>query len=318
MSTADYINDHFKNVLHATRVSEIAPNWYSVIFAKTSDSISTVFKRMIDHEIRSMPLYDDKDERYVAFVDVCDILAYIIEVVGIPTDNNETLVMTSEFKTTICAVLPDLSMRNPWNTIHKDASLQEVINIMSKTGIYRIAIVDSDGKLVSVLTQSRLVEYLASKTEEIGPLTQLPLTSLGFGNNPVIGIKENEPAINAFLKLYQFNIGGVVIYNNDDQVIGNISISDLKDIGYSLDKFSKMFITAKEFLNRKMEGSTVPHLVWTSKNDIIQTVFDKFKLHSINRIYVLDTDTKKALGVISGSDIVCLFDNKQSPPIYRR
>lgn len=313
----EYINDHFKNLLCGTRVCEIAPQWYSVIFAKTNDSISTVFKRMIDHEIRSMPLYDEKEDRYVAFVDVFDILAYLVEVVGIPTDNHEELIMRSEFKSTLCSVLPDLSMRNPWNTIHKDAPLQEVINIMSQTGIYRIAIVDSEGKLVSVLTQSRLVNFLVKKSDVIGPLTKLKISSLGFGNNPVIGIKETEPAINAFLKIYQYNIGGVVVFNDKEQVIGNISITDLKDIGYSLDKFNKIFLSAKDFLNHKIEGSGVPKLVYITKNDSVEMLFNKFKIYPINRVYVIDVDTKKPLGVISGSDIVCIFDNKQPPPVYR-
>jgi len=312
----DFMNDHFKNLLNSTRVYDIAPKWYSVIFAKTNDSISTVFKRMIDHEIRSMPLYDEKEERYIAFVDIFDILAYIVEVVGIPTDNHEELVMISEFNSTLCAVLPDLSMRNPWNTIHKDAPLQDVINILSQTGIYRIAIVDSDGKLISVLTQSRVVNFLAEKSDVIGPLTKLPIKSMGFGNNPVIGIKETEPAINAFLKIYQYNIGGVVVYNDKEQVIGNISISDLKDIGYSLDKFNRLFISSKEFLSRKIEGSHVPQLIYITKDDKIEVLFEKLRLHSINRIYVIDLETKKSLGVISGSDIVCMFDSKASPPIY--
>jgi len=272
---------------------------------------------MIDKGILALPLFDEETKRYVTFIDVFDILAYIVEVLGVPLDKNEEWALRKEFLTTKCTVLPNRSMRNPWAVISEDAPVQTAINIMAQTNLTRLAVTDSEGHLTSILTQTRLVRYLANRVNEIGPITNIPIERLGLGNNPVIGIKHTEPAINAFLKIYQYNIGGVAVFNDEDKIIGNISISDLKDVGFSLDMFRKMFVKAKQFLYRKVEGADVPRVVWVSKQSSITELLNKFKQHWIHRIYMLDPKTRKAVDVISASDMISIFDSDNPPIVFK-
>lgn len=311
------ISENFKNKLcNVTRVKDITPHWTSVVTARSSESISDVFRRMIDKGILALPLFDEETNRYVTFIDVFDILAYIVEVLGVPLDKNEEWALRKEFLTTKCTVLPNRSMRNPWAVINENASVQTAINIMSQTNLTRLAVTDQEGHLTSVLTQTRLVRYLSNRTNEIGPIANIPIERLGLGNNPVIGIKHTEPAINAFLKIYQYNIGGVAVFNDEDKIIGNISISDLKDVGFSLDMFRKMFVKAKQFLYRKIEGADVPRVVWVSKKSDITEILIKFRQHWIHRIYMLDPNTRKAVDVISASDMISVFDSDNPPIVF--
>lgn len=309
-----YISSSFKNKIEAgTKVKDITPHWTSVIMAKTNESVATVFRRLIDNGILAMPLYDDATSRYIAFVDVFDVLAYIVEVIGVPIDTNEEWLMRNDFVSTPCTVLPNRSMRNPWSVIHEEASVQTAINAMSETGLARLAVTDSQGNLVSMLTQTRLVRYLSNRISEMGPISKFPLRQFGLGKSPVVSIKDTEPAINAFLKIYQFNIGGVAVLDTDGRVIGNISITDLKDMGYSLDMFRKMFIPALEFINRKIEGADIPKVVWVTKDSEIQEVFHLFRTHWIHRVYLVDKNTKRPIDVVSASDLINVF-NSDNPP----
>lgn len=315
--TQNYIDTSFKNKLsEVTKVKDITPHWTSVITAKSNESISTVFRKMIDNRILALPLFDEEKSRYITFVDVFDILAYIVEVIGVPLDKNEEWSMRKEFNSTLCSVLPNRSMRNPWAVIHENASIQTAINSMAETGLTRLAVTDEGGHLTSILTQTRLVRYLSNRAHEMGKITEIPLRRFGLGNNPVIGIDENEPVINAFLKIYQYNIGGIAVFNKDKHIIGNISISDLKDIGYSLDMFRKMFVKANQFISRKVEGSDVPKLVWSTREGNIKEILGRCRAHWIHRVYIIDSETRKGIDVISASDIISLFDSENPPIVF--
>lgn len=311
------LSGSFKNkLLNVTQVKDITPHWTSVISARSSESISTVFRRMIDNGILALPLFDESKSRYVTFIDIFDILAYIVEVLGVPLDKDEEWLLRNEFLTTSCIVLPNRSMRNPWAVINENAYVQSAINIMSQTGLTRLAVTDNEGHLTSILTQTRLLRYLANRAGELGPLASVSIKRLGLGNNPVIGIKHTEPVINAFLKIYQYNVGGVAVFDDEERIIGNISISDLKDVGYSLDMFRKMFIKANQFIRRKIEGADVPRVVWVTKDSDIEDILNKFRQHWIHRVYITDPKTRKAVDVISASDMISIFDSDNPPIVF--
>lgn len=295
------------------RVKDICPHMSHIITANSNENISSAFRKMIDNGILALPLYDIETSQYVSFIDIFDILAYIIEE-GI----NDEWLIKNEFISTPCSELPNRSLRNPFHVINENSSLQSAIDYMYKTGVVRLAIVNDKGDLISILTQTRIIRHLANKSHFMGHISKIPIKSIkNFGNTEVIGIKESEPAINAFIKIYEYNIGGVAIFNDNNEVIGNISVADLKDIGHNINMFQKLNIKASEFLNNKVEGADIPSLVWISESDTLQVLLEKFRKHWIHRIYVIDIPTRKTKGVISATDIISLF-NSISPPLIQR
>lgn len=316
--SSDYIDNSFKNdISDIIRVRDICPHISHVIIAKSNESISSAFKKMIDNGVLALPLYDDERSLYVAFIDVFDILAYIIETNGkddiILAEGN---IVRNDFISTPCYELPNRSLRNPWLIINENSSLQQAIDFMCTSGAVRLAVVDDTNNLSSILTQTRIIRHFSNKTHAMGRLSSLPIKKvMKFGSRDVIGIKDSEPAINAFMKIYDYNIGGVAIFNDYNEVIGNISINDLKDIGYNSEMFQKLRLKAKEFLNKKIEGADVPSLVWISKDNTIQDLLFKFRSHWIHRIYIIEPESRKTLGVISSTDIITLFSSTVSPVI---
>jgi CBS domain-containing protein len=130
-------------------------------------------------------------------------------------------------------------------------------------------------------------------------------TKLGFCD--LVTINKNERALNAFMKLYSYNLSGLAVVDNTDTVIGNISVSDLKDIGYTASMFKRLNVTSGTFLNRKIEGGNLPKLVSANRNSTIKEVLEMYKNNDIHRVYVVTAEFHKPLGVITLSDMLGLF-----------
>jgi len=124
--------------------------------------------------------------------------------------------------------------------------------------------------------------------------------------------------------MYQQDVSGVAVINPNSELVGNISVSDLKDIGYSLTVFHTLYVPCRQFLARKIEGSSpetplhlsltfsqkgmeVP-LVYVMKSTPLSAVMEKFKFHQIRRVYIVESPSNlRPLGVITHTDVLELF-----------
>lgn len=118
--------------------------------------------------------------KYTAFIDLFDILTYVVEVLNLPVESSEDWVVSSQFTTTSCLTLVGRSPRSSWTLIGEEAPLQAAINALQHA--HRLAVVDSVGNLVSVLSQSRVVRWLASRSEWVmGEIATMTVDDLGLG-----------------------------------------------------------------------------------------------------------------------------------------
>jgi CBS domain-containing protein len=61
-----------------TRISDILSRTPSLVIAKSTDTVSQVFSRLIDNGILSVPLLNTRTNRYTAFIDMFDILNFVM------------------------------------------------------------------------------------------------------------------------------------------------------------------------------------------------------------------------------------------------
>jgi CBS domain-containing protein len=305
----DYVNESFKKRLVETAVKTIIPRWESLIIARSTDTISTVFSRLIDNKIFSMPMLDVATNKYIAFVDLFDILAYVVEVLQLPIDKDEAWVLSSQFQNTSAITLVGRSTRSSWNLIAEEAPLQHAINQLQR--VHRLAVVDSQGNLTAMVTQYRVGRWLANRSDwVIGDLATMTVEDfrLGYKSTGVVTVNETDRPVDAFMKMYNQDVSGVAVLDNMGSVVGNISVSDLKEIGYNGGMFKKLYGTVKEFLNRKTYvGLHVPILVWVDRYDTIKKVLETFRDYRVHRIYYVSSGFHRPLGVITFSDIMAML-----------
>lgn len=81
-----------------------------------------MFKTLIDNFILSVPLLDVTTRKYVAFIDIFDILSYVVEVLNLPIES-ESWMMSSQFQVKIFLLYITLSIFNT----HKNFNIIEHI-----------------------------------------------------------------------------------------------------------------------------------------------------------------------------------------------
>jgi len=169
---------------------------------------------------------------------------------------------------------------------------------------------DLENNFVSVLTQSRIIYWLAKQLNNdelqgFGPLASLTMQDLKLGYRSVITISEDKLALEAFLLIHQQDVSGVAVLDKYRRLSGSISVTDLKDIGSCATMFTKLFVTVGQFVRSKVEGGQHRFAYYVTQEDSVRSVLELMHEHKIHRVFVVSNSAERHLvGVVSTNDIL--------------
>jgi CBS-domain-containing membrane protein len=158
----DTLSPKLKQQLVETKIRDVVPPFQNLVTIKSNESADLCLQRMLNDKITCLPLFDVGAHKYVGFIDMLDILQYVVEVLQMDVRSDETWVMSEQFKNTPAVMLRNRSQRNPWTVVPADASLQFAVNHLVNASAHRAAVCGPKGELVSIITQSAIVRYLGS------------------------------------------------------------------------------------------------------------------------------------------------------------
>lgn len=306
-----------ERIFETTRVRDLAPKWANIATANTSDSLHHVFRMLIDHSILFAPLYDDDVKEYIGFIDMLDILTYVVDVLKLRIDENNDWIHDPAFQNTSClkanpigSTVADRKVRNKWHMINENAPLYSAINVLSQPDVHKIGVIDSFGKLISFITKSNIIEFLSQQNMELGALGDKDLDYLSLISKDIITVEKDEKAINAFHKIYTHGISGVGVIDEKCNIIGNISFPDLELMGFSNDIFKSLCMPTEEFLRIKEKHRT--KVIKTLKSSSLREMLSNLREGTVQRIYVLTKDDL-LYGVIPLTSIIFLFNALHAP-----
>jgi CBS domain-containing protein len=278
-----------------------------------------VFTKLIDNNILCVPVYEGKE--FQGFIDILDIVAALCP--QIHTDSNtptlqeqwETWHTLSKLSSLPCSSAINASGRNPKLEMLAETPLQQVIDMFSIEDVHRVGIMDSEGHIMAILTQFQVLRFLLQHglVTEMGNLAVMPLEQLRLGYRDVYTVHENTRSLEAFNLIIEKKISGVGIVNDEGNLVGNISASDLKDIGYNYMLFGKLFISVSEFMKQKLAGNQLPSPLVVYPKTTMKEVLDMFVANRVHRLYVCEEGTSKILGVVTPLDIIECFKSRPSP-----
>jgi len=246
-------------------------------------------------------------------MNLLDIVSYLVDVYQFQTTETtdprlEELVLQDRFKNTPVSSLGLRAWRNPWYTISQDATVQDALDMFSRTRADQIAVFDNNGNFVNILTQYMLVHWLAQRpSDEIGQLDSKSVQTFRLGYQRVVRVHKNRPVLHAFIRMDDVGVSGVAVTDDGNKVIGNISTTDLKDIGGRAENFRKLYMDCGTFLSQKEYGKEIPQLLCVHRDQSIRELLDMFIRYNIHRVYVVERDDFRPVGVISDGDIINLF-----------
>ncbi|CAG8655101.1 7569_t:CDS:2, partial [Cetraspora pellucida] len=145
-----------------------------------------------------------------------------------------------------------LSKKNPFYSVLPETSLLQVVELFG-SGTHRVAVVDADGIIKGILTQSRVVNYFYENVIKFPPIEQLfpkPLNELDIGTGFVVSAINDSFVLDALTMMNKNGLSSIAIVDSEGLLIGNISMTDIKDrypvfdvrptstLGYTIAKLS--------------------------------------------------------------------------------
>jgi len=298
--------DKVKNVLY-THIGKLFPeNKKTIITVKSGDTIPTAFKTLIDHNILSAPIYDVKSHKYIGFIDMIDLLTLAINVL---TETNNisahelSQIKDSKFTNTTCSEISNISNRNPWKPVDTKTPVVDAISLMVRYNVHRIPVVDSTGELQTMFTQSHAISFISKHIASFEKLRSMPIGKLKLGYGNVISVKLNDKTLQAFKLMHDHQIGGVAVMDAEKELIGNISVSDLKEIGYNGSMISSLYQSVEEFVNQK-KTKKAKEVLSVNPSTSFEEMIHLMVKEAIHRVYVVEPVSGVAIGVVSLSDIL--------------
>ncbi|KAK9458478.1 uncharacterized protein V1516DRAFT_657463 [Lipomyces oligophaga] len=207
-------------------------------------AVAAAYEMMIENNFTSLPVLmkPNEDNTVAESFDFSDIASLLLLVMGHlkPTDgsvvpqNLEEYVQKARagFDVPVSFVL-DLSPREPFVTLHSSDTILTAVDMFGR-GLHRLLVTDDAGReFMGLLSQRRLLRYLwdnARSFPDLEPLLQSTIQDLGIGSANVISITGDKLVIEALEIMHKESISSVAVVDSDNNLLGNISIVDVKNL----------------------------------------------------------------------------------------
>jgi len=295
--------------------SPVFPHLYSQVFTVTSDAtLLEAFQTLVDHKILSVPVIDPSTRRVVGAFSMKDFMNILVSSV-----DEKELQSATDLKSLLeqkgiaskrITEFSEVGKLEPMYTINSNEPLLKAIEIMVNTRAHRVIVVNESGQLVNIITQSRVVAILSTLLDTIPGATK-SLKELNLGLKPVITLPKDLTAFQAFKQLRDKNATGLPVVDENGALIGNLSVNDLKLLGYNLEYFKLLTLPLTEYLKETQnpEKSTLvkkkefQQLLTVKPDDTLSFAMKLLYVYRVHRLYITD-DQNKPVGVLSLHDVL--------------
>lgn len=192
-------------------------------------------------------------------------------------------------------------------TIDETASILDALKLSIDNKTHRVLVLNSEGKISNLITQSRIVQFVTVMLDNL-PKSSKTLGELNLGVSPVLSISESSTAFQAFKLMREKRVSGLAVVDADGKLVGSISASDLKVIGYDIKFWNLLGLTVKDYL-KELSGTDHPefrsHLfLWAKepngppvvikckKTDSLKLAVKLLNFYRVHRVYIVDDDNR--------------------------
>jgi len=288
--------------------------------------VEDVLKLLIENRILSMPII--KDYKAVGIISILDLVTHALKHFD-KTNLKEmdrhgfnffSLVSEKNMaKEQPVSSLTEIGKTDKIIVLHQLSPLTEAINLLATKDAHRVLVLGDLGQPVNIITQSKIIQLINFVMDSLY-ITQVSVGELGIAKKEVVSVLDSDMARDAFQKMKDKHISGVAVLNKTGSLVGNISASDIKLLGHSLEWFDTLGGTCAEYLvSVKKLQDKIPirsrafHLgssgssnvvVKCSPNSTLGVVIRLILFYEVHRVYVTDSMDDKLIGIISLGDII--------------
>jgi len=191
----------------------------------------------------------------------------------------------------------------------EDQELYDAVKLMIEKKAHRILVYDSKFNLCNVITQSRVMQFINVVAGDL-PKGNKTLKELNLGFKEVFTISENQTAYSAFKKMLEKKVSALAVVNDKGKLQGNISMADIKAVGFDLKFWDLLGLPLSEYLQElvkrritTLQVLDAPIVIQVKPQDTLAFTIKWICMHKVHRAYIVDTDYKPQ-GVVALYDIL--------------
>ena len=188
--------------------------------------------------------------------------------------------------------------------------------------LYRLAVLDKDGRFMGCLTQLRLAAWVRERMDRMGDTADQSLHALGLGRSRrVMSIGWRSPVLTALLLMHDRRLSALAIVNDSNgALVGTISCSDIKHLFLAPDLMLTLSKPVSAFVSMLRQSTSYWHVniagekggeVSASASVVVRPTtglreaVDVLLKAKVRRAWVVN-DAEQPIGMLSIADIVKL------------
>lgn len=279
----------------------------------------------------SAPAYDEASKKYVGFLDVKDLVSWVVfaeeeksrdakrrsstDKLAVPAadfrnvyDTAARMYNNPESGVTVSY----LARRHAFRPVHPDSTLLEVVTTLGSIGVHRVPVVDkATGRVVDIISQSTVIGIVQKNAEKLAGLLGKTVNETQIGSRPVMPVNANDTAIAVFQEMSRRDRSGMAVIDPENgRFLGNTSSSDLKLLLGRIDVATPLLHgTIMEFLSAVRQSEVTDKdrhpAIAISRNDPIRLAVARLAVARIHRVFVADdAHGFKPEAVVSITDVL--------------
>jgi CBS domain-containing protein len=287
-----------------------------LVILKPTDSVEMALNTLARHRILSAPVRDPESEEFDGFLDIMDILFFVLRILtGFKDENVQWASYVQRMsdiveKDKIMQVTPirEIVGSFPYNKfcpVNQTANMFQLVEDVLSHHIHRAPVFDFSSpdrkRLVGIASQTDVIRYLAENAADLGLLALKTVSDLKLAHelDSVVTMSDKAMAVHAFYLMYYNKVSAVAIVNSEGTLVANISASDLR--GLSNSSIATLFLPVCDYLIKAHDLPKYPMTCkYYTRLDMVLVRMGIFRVH---RLWLVD-DFERPIGLISLSDIM--------------
>jgi len=289
--------------------------------------LQTAFTTLVNNHILSAPVAEGG--HFIGFLDIRDLVSFVLFASKEHARHAEELslaqMMAKEdfFRPhTVTNVVEQTKMhdnplqaitvaylcrRNKFAAVSTRDKLLKVLQLLSTKELHRVPIQDENGKLIAVISQSNIIEFLADIIDRDPQVMQMSIMELNLGHSPVFSALATAPASVAFELMDKKQVFGLAVVDDKGVLVANISASDIKLFlrSPSFEILSHPLIEFLAAIRRKELRTRVPAAM-VAADATLSSVVGKLAATKMHRLFVCDSEKHPTL-VITLTDVLAVL-----------
>jgi len=257
-----------------------------------------------EYNILSAPVIDETGRCYKGFFAMDDVIMHLARIAKqtvnsdkgesnhIKTDQLEDLVVRKQYlhAETVIDIIGRHRGDSQFLAIKRNKPVSDAL-IVFGAGVQRISVLHNNA-IVGILSQSKILAWIAEDTRRLGDLENTKAEDLGTPWSNVVKISKKSLTIDAVELMHQHGVFSLPLIDDDGKLVGHLSMSDFKHIILEDQNFSDLLIPLEEFVKKRVQSHNreIPQHIISARVDATfrEIVLIMVKEHRVHQIYLFD------------------------------